>query len=92
MVLKRALSRIDPKEIASHRAPTCKNATTLTDESPPRGRRTVAWGVNPRADLEAAEVADVTARFSDIRERPRSFRFVVKLLEGAAALTPASYC
>lgn len=44
-----------------------------------------------RGGLESAGVADVTARFSDVGGRPRSFRFVVKLLEGAPAREAAVY-
>lgn len=44
-----------------------------------------------RGGLEAAGVADVTARFSDFRGRPRSFGFVVKLLEGGPVREAAIY-
>ena len=49
----------------------------------PRGLR---LEVRPlRGGLESAGVAEVTARFSDAQDRPRSTRFVVKALEGAPA-------
>jgi Phosphotransferase enzyme family len=38
-----------------------------------------------RGGLESAGLAEVTARFSDARDRPRSFGFVVKRLEGKPA-------
>jgi Ser/Thr protein kinase RdoA (MazF antagonist) len=38
-----------------------------------------------RGGLESAGVAEVTARFSDAQDRPRSFGFVVKRLEGKPA-------
>lgn len=44
-----------------------------------------------RGGLEAAGVAEVTARFSDVRGRPRTFGFVVKLLEGAPLREAAVY-
>lgn len=52
------------------------------------------WGEPPglrldvralRGGLESAAVAEVTARFSDARGRPRSTAFVVKALEGTPA-------
>ncbi len=44
-----------------------------------------------RGGLEAMAVAEVTARFTDIQGRPRTFGFVVKLLEGATVREAAAY-
>ena len=55
----------------------------------PRGLR---LEVRPlRGGLESAGVAEVTARFSDAHDRPRSAVFVVKALEGTAAREPDIY-
>lgn len=49
----------------------------------PRGLR---LEIRPlRGGLESSGVAEVTARFSDARDRPRSAAFVVKALEGTPA-------
>lgn len=55
----------------------------------PRGLRLEARAL--RGGLEAAGVAEVTARFSDAQGRPRSFGFVVKVLEGSTVREAAIY-
>ena len=49
----------------------------------PRGLRLDVRAL--RGGLESAAVAEVTARFLDTRDRPRSAAFVVKALEGMPA-------
>lgn len=49
----------------------------------PRGLRLEIRAL--RGGLESAEVAEVTARFSDARDRPRTAVFVTKALEGTPA-------